>query len=655
TANLTCNPVTLTLWTTRKATTNSNHTRIQTKIREPALILLSSARTSQSFDRSTRVNLAEHASAPRKRSLNLVASVSAVAKKPTPMMKTMDNMHDWSEISRHPTRYSITCARTFHGDPYFIQRYLMEIKYEEGFDLTEFFLKLENAMQAASDATESVMTKGQKSIYLFHSAPKSWKDDLRIWKGQMKYIPYEDLEQSIEGKVRDLLAQGRYTLAKGHLRLPQPRSSSGYWTFGLHTQGHDNANVCSYCDRPRHNIRQCRGLQKVLRDGRVKAGTVLPANFAFKWEYGRHGKSNNNRGFKGNNGISRTNTEMVVINAAKIDTRIALSSLTMTRKMPTDSGNRKVTRQGRRDTGLVAVVTTVNPPFSLTAQAKVECDPTWTVDSGCTRHWFTDIPTIDGSITVSGNNQILVEGIGRVEPKVSDSKGTVKKLILHGVVYAAQLQFSLLSVPAAVKHDFRFSFDRKQRAKQTYQRFKIKAIMATNTNLYRLQVNPAAPPVALITSGKQRSFVLLHKRLEHPNVRVLNDLSRSQVIHGLDGSVPLGPKTEFFCVACTLAKSHRYPFYSNRVVKRATSPLSKVHSDICGSLPVPSLTGCRYFLIFIDDFSRFMFTTVASCMTATKTSGRKALNIFRQAISVIEYMFSVEANATQGNFEIQRL
>ncbi|KAG2777615.1 hypothetical protein PC129_g22313 [Phytophthora cactorum] len=91
----------------------------------------------------------------------------------------------------------------------------MEIKYEEGSDLTDFFLKLENAMKAASEATKSGMTEGQKSLYLFHSMPKSWKNDLRIWKGQQKYIPYADLKQSIEDKVRDIQAQERYALSKG--------------------------------------------------------------------------------------------------------------------------------------------------------------------------------------------------------------------------------------------------------------------------------------------------------------------------------------------------------------------------------------------------------------------------------------------------------
>ncbi|KAK1939969.1 hypothetical protein P3T76_008292 [Phytophthora citrophthora] len=154
------------------------------------------------------------------------------------LVKTMDNMHV-RLVKNLTTSYGIFNyiyqkyeGAAFHGDPYFIQHYLMEIKYEEGSDLTEFFLKLENAMKAASKATESVMTEGQKSIYLFHSMPKSWKNDLRIWKVQRKYIPYDDLKQSIEGKVRDLQAEERYTLAMGTPETPATKGERALVTTG---------------------------------------------------------------------------------------------------------------------------------------------------------------------------------------------------------------------------------------------------------------------------------------------------------------------------------------------------------------------------------------------------------------------------------------
>ncbi|KAG3254773.1 hypothetical protein PI124_g702 [Phytophthora idaei] len=119
--------------------------------------------------------------------------------------------------------------------------------------------------------------------------------------------------------------------------------------------------------------------------------------------------------------------------------------------------------------------------------------------------WFTDIATSGGSITVGGNNQIPIEGIGRIELAVVDAKGNEKNLILHGVQYAPQLQFCLLSVPAAVKQDYRFSFDRKHCVVQTDQRFKFKAPMAANTDLYPFQAQTAAKATALVVSGAKPS------------------------------------------------------------------------------------------------------------------------------------------------------
>ncbi|OWY93912.1 hypothetical protein PHMEG_00036516 [Phytophthora megakarya] len=273
--------------------------------------------------------------------------------------------------------------------------------------------------------------------------PMSWKDDLRNWKGQRMYIPYEYVKQSTEGKVRNLQAQERSTLVKGTAETPATKGERALVTTGpstLHAQDRDNANICSYCDHPRHNIRQCHGLEKDLRDGRVKAGTVLPANFVFKenssgfeqWEQRAQLQGNNNRDFKGNNSGNKKKHG----NGGK------------QRDQGRDSGNnRKVSRQGRHDTGRIAVATTVNPQFSVTVQVKVEADPTWTINSDCTRHvshesqWFTDITTSGGSITVGDNNQIPIEGIGLVKLEVSDSKGTMQKLIVHGVLYAPQLQF----------------------------------------------------------------------------------------------------------------------------------------------------------------------------------------------------------------------
>jgi hypothetical protein len=50
---------------------------------------------------------------------------------------------------------------------------------------------------------------------------------------------------------------------------------------------------------------------------------------------------------------------------------------------------------------------------------------------------------------------------------------------------------------------------------------------------------------------------------------------------------------------CVLDKHHQGIFD-----KHASTPLQLVHNDLCGPLSSPYFSGCKYFLTFIDEFSR---------------------------------------------------
>ena len=57
------------------------------------------------------------------------------------------------------------------------------------------------------------------------------------------------------------------------------------------------------------------------------------------------------------------------------------------------------------------------------------------------------------------------------------------------------------------------------------------------------------------------------------------------------------------CESCIMGKQHRKSF-SNRVSWRECVLFEPIHTDICGPMNTSSLGSQRYFLIFIDDFSR---------------------------------------------------
>ena len=56
------------------------------------------------------------------------------------------------------------------------------------------------------------------------------------------------------------------------------------------------------------------------------------------------------------------------------------------------------------------------------------------------------------------------------------------------------------------------------------------------------------------------------------------------------------------CKGCMLGKNIKKAFPSND--NRAQGILDLVHYDVCGPMSSPSLNGCLYYVIFIDDYSR---------------------------------------------------
>ncbi|XP_062090707.1 retrovirus-related Pol polyprotein from transposon TNT 1-94 isoform X3 [Humulus lupulus] len=83
-----------------------------------------------------------------------------------------------------------------------------------------------------------------------------------------------------------------------------------------------------------------------------------------------------------------------------------------------------------------------------------------------------------------------------------------------------------------------------------------------------------------------------HCRLGHPSLPLLKKLCpQYSKVSSLD------------CESCQFAKHHRVSL-SPRVNKRASVPFELVHSDVWGPSPILSKPGFRYFVTFVDDYSR---------------------------------------------------
>jgi hypothetical protein len=88
----------------------------------------------------------------------------------------------------------------------------------------------------------------------------------------------------------------------------------------------------------------------------------------------------------------------------------------------------------------------------------------------------------------------------------------------------------------------------------------------------------------------------------HLNFRALRNLSSKGMVQGM----PTVDRVEQVCDGCILGKQHRAPFpqASNFGAEKC---LELVHADLCGHITPKTPGGCSYFLLVVDDSSRYMW------------------------------------------------
>ena len=88
-----------------------------------------------------------------------------------------------------------------------------------------------------------------------------------------------------------------------------------------------------------------------------------------------------------------------------------------------------------------------------------------------------------------------------------------------------------------------------------------------------------------------------HNKLGHPSFTIVKKiLSKLQIPHASQ-SAPA------FCDACQCGKAHQLPFSSSKTVYNA--PLEMIFTDVWGPSPHNSSQGFKYYVHFIDAYSRY--------------------------------------------------
>ncbi|MCO5559435.1 hypothetical protein L7F22_013035 [Adiantum nelumboides] len=210
-------------------------------------------------------------------------------------------------------------------------------------------------------------------------------------------------------------------------------------------------------------------------------------------------------------------------------------------------------------------------------------------------------------VFLGDNRSLNAVGLGYM-PVILPSGTTVK---VRDVYYVPSLSRNILSVTAATLTGSSIEFFHDYcvvHFKLPSGHFETIKIQQKN-RLYPIAISQQGPHYLIASTStlslnltKATSTLLWHYRLGHINSKTLHQMRQKHLCHGLPDS--LSPID--LCEGCLLGKASHKPFPWSQT--RSTQLNQLVHSDLCGPMETPSLTGSPYFLTFVDDFCRY--TTV---------------------------------------------
>ena len=231
----------------------------------------------------------------------------------------------------------------------------------------------------------------------------------------------------------------------------------------------------------------------------------------------------------------------------------------------------------------------------------------WYLDSGATHHVsgdsnvFSEIhPTNAAQVRSAGGRNHSVAGVGDVN--FQSSSGVIKKI--SSVLYMPSITKNLLSVGSLTDQNKTLVFKSQQCfiVDNVTQSIYAIATREKSRGLYRLQAGfkmichdePEIYAVHLQTPAN-----LWHKRLGHFHPKGMQRMLASEAVRGM----PPLRFTGQVCHSCQLGK-HARTKMPKQATHRSTNILELVYSDVCGPFKVNSTGGTRYFVTFIDDYSR---------------------------------------------------
>ena len=240
---------------------------------------------------------------------------------------------------------------------------------------------------------------------------------------------------------------------------------------------------------------------------------------------------------------------------------------------------------------------------------QIDANFDWNADSGATSHmtphahWICNYTPLRTPIHLANNHIIYSAGVGSVVfvPMIGGKR--TQAVEFTRVLHVPDLKTNLLSILYLTYHkQFTVSINARE------MRF-----TREGTSIFTAQINEnnaAFLDGSTDDNSHTANFVstlpvdirlLWHRQLAHHDYNSVKQMITRQLVTGIDIQSKQPP--DLICEPCLSGKMNAHPFPSSTT--HATKLLELIHSDLHGPFRTRTMSGYRYWITFIDDYTSF--------------------------------------------------
>jgi hypothetical protein len=230
----------------------------------------------------------------------------------------------------------------------------------------------------------------------------------------------------------------------------------------------------------------------------------------------------------------------------------------------------------------------------------------WVLDTGALNHMSGSRAAFFGingrtvsTVKFTDDSVVFIEGVGTVVYECKNGEHRT----LTGVYYIPWLRTSIINIGQLDECGYEVGIRGGVLSLRDENQRLLARIQRGPGRLYKVALRIARPVCLSAHTGDEAWR--WHARFGHVNLSSLKKMSSAEIVRGL----PELDCVEQLCEAC-LAGKHRRTSFPSQATHRATRSLQLLHGDMCGPVTPSTPSGNKYFLLLVDDYSRYMWVSL---------------------------------------------